>query len=178
MNPLLDILSQTGLGGHIGDINCCAPTCADDVALISNNPLELQMLIDIVVNYSRREGYTLQPAKSVILPVKSSKSVDMGSEFWTINNNYMPVVSTTTHIGIHRCDQDSAKLTVNENIKKSRRTTYSLMGSGFHDRNGLDPETIISVLKAYVLPVLTYGSRSLFRQGKIWKVCRRILRSC
>ena len=83
MNPLLDILSKTGLGGPIGDINCCAPTCADDVALVSNNPLELQMLIDIVVNYSKREGYTLQPTKSVILPVKSPKLVDMGSEFWT-----------------------------------------------------------------------------------------------
>ena len=52
MNPLLDIFSKTGLGGHTGDINSCVPTCADDVALVSNNPLELQMLIDIVVNYS------------------------------------------------------------------------------------------------------------------------------
>ena len=34
MNPLLDILSKTGLAVHIGDINCCAPTCADDVALV------------------------------------------------------------------------------------------------------------------------------------------------
>jgi hypothetical protein len=75
------ISTNFGLGGHIGDINCCAPTCADDVALVSNNPLELQMLIDIVVNYSKREGYTLQPTKSVILPVKSPKLVDMGSEF-------------------------------------------------------------------------------------------------
>jgi hypothetical protein len=52
------------------------------------------MLIDIVVNYSKREGYTLQPTKSVNLPVKSPKLVDMGSEFWTINNNNMPVVTT------------------------------------------------------------------------------------
>jgi hypothetical protein len=59
VNLLLDILSKTGLGGPIGDINCCAPTCADDVTLVSNNPLELQMLIDIVVNYNKIEGYTL-----------------------------------------------------------------------------------------------------------------------
>ena len=117
VNPLLNILSKTGLGGHIGDINCCVPTCADDIALVSNNTLELQMLIDIVVNYSKREGYTLQPAKSVILPVKSPKLVDMGSEFWYINNNNMPVVTATTHIGIHKSDQDSAKLYINEDIK-------------------------------------------------------------
>jgi hypothetical protein len=59
VNLLLDILSKTGLGGNIGDINCCAPTCVDGIALVSNNPLELQMLIDIVANYSKREGYTL-----------------------------------------------------------------------------------------------------------------------
>jgi hypothetical protein len=63
INPLLYILSNSGLGGTIGNINCCAPTCADDVALISNNPLELQSMIDIVVDFSKREGYLLQPTK-------------------------------------------------------------------------------------------------------------------
>jgi hypothetical protein len=45
IHSLLDILSNSGLGGKIGDINCCAPTCADDVALISNNPLEMNLYI-------------------------------------------------------------------------------------------------------------------------------------
>ncbi|CAC5398025.1 unnamed protein product [Mytilus coruscus] len=50
VNPLLNILCETGLGGHIGDIGCYVPTCADDVTIISNNPLELQMLINIAAN--------------------------------------------------------------------------------------------------------------------------------
>jgi hypothetical protein len=50
INPLLDIL---WLRLQIGNINCCAPTCADDVALTSNNPLELQTMIDIeIFDYS------------------------------------------------------------------------------------------------------------------------------
>ncbi|CAG2195798.1 unnamed protein product [Mytilus edulis] len=68
VNPLLNLLCDTGIGGHIGNISCCAPTCADDVAIIANNPIELQTLVNIAVNFSRREGYTLQPTKSVILP--------------------------------------------------------------------------------------------------------------
>ena len=44
INPLLNILSSTGLGGKMGNINCCAPTCADDVALIANNPLDIQTI--------------------------------------------------------------------------------------------------------------------------------------
>jgi hypothetical protein len=35
INPLLNILSSTGLGGKLGNINCCAPTCADDVPFCS-----------------------------------------------------------------------------------------------------------------------------------------------
>ncbi|CAG2213827.1 unnamed protein product [Mytilus edulis] len=72
VNPLLNLLCDTGIGGHIGNISCCAPTCADDVAIIANNPIELQTLVNIAVNFSRREGYTLQPTKSVILPVNTS----------------------------------------------------------------------------------------------------------
>jgi hypothetical protein len=31
------------------------------------------------------------------------------------------------------------------------------MGTGLHGENGLDPETSISLLKTYILPILTYG---------------------
>jgi hypothetical protein len=110
--------------------------------------------------------------------VKSPKLVDMGSEIWTINNSNMPVMTTTTHIGIHKSDQDSAKLSVNENIKKARRTTYSLMGSGFHGRNGLDPETIIFLIKTYVLPVLTYGIEIVLPSGKYMECLQMYFKNC
>lgn len=166
VNPLLDSLANIGLGGHIGNIYCCAPTCADDVALISNNPVELQMMINIAANFSRQEGYMLQPTKSVVLPIKSTKTVNMGSEFWSINGNHMPVVANTAHIGIQKSEKSSVKLTVEENIKKARRTLYSLMGTGLHGTNGLDPETKISLLKTYVLPILTYGLEIVIPTGK------------
>ena len=44
-----------------------------------------------------------------------------------------------------------------ENIQKARKVTYSLMASGLHGENGLDPESSLSMLQTYVLPVLTYG---------------------
>ncbi|XP_063431742.1 uncharacterized protein LOC134714431 [Mytilus trossulus] len=55
VNPLLNLLCDTGIGGHIGNFSCCSPTCADDVAIIANNPIELQTLVNIAVNFSRRE---------------------------------------------------------------------------------------------------------------------------
>jgi hypothetical protein len=40
INPLLNFPDDSGLGGKIGNINVCAPTCADDVAFIAYNPLD------------------------------------------------------------------------------------------------------------------------------------------
>jgi hypothetical protein len=72
INPLLNLLCESGFGGIIGNINCSAPTCADDVAIISSDPRELQMMVDMAVDFSCREVYSLQPTKSVILPVKTT----------------------------------------------------------------------------------------------------------
>ena len=54
---------------------------------------------------------------------------------------------------------------IEENIKKSRRSAYALLGSGFHGENGLDMETIIHLFKIYILPVLLYGMDLLTPQS-------------
>ena len=105
INPLLDLLADSGLGGRIGNINCCAPTCADDVTLISNNPIDLQAMINISLDFSKREGYILQPTKSVILPVKTGKPLIETDSFWKLDNLDMPVVKETSHIGIKRSEK-------------------------------------------------------------------------
>jgi hypothetical protein len=48
-------------------------------------------------------------------------------------------VETATHLGIKRSKTDKKNImnTVDENIKKARRTAYSLMSAGFHGNNGL-----------------------------------------
>ena len=32
INQLLDLMQESNLGPKIGNINCCAPTCAEDIA--------------------------------------------------------------------------------------------------------------------------------------------------
>ena len=68
----------------------------------------------------------------------------------------MPVVEEAMHMGILR-SADTHESAVLHNIQKARRTVYSLMGSGLHGEHGLDPETSIHLLQAYVLPVLVYA---------------------
>ena len=67
---------------------------------------------------------------------------------------------------MYKSNKNSALLTVEENIKKARRTVYSVMGSGLHGRTGVDPETAIIIFRTYVLPVLTYGLEVLLPTDK------------
>ncbi|CAC5421426.1 unnamed protein product [Mytilus coruscus] len=78
----------------------------------------------------------------------------------------MPIVQDSSHIGIKNLKKDSTNATITENIKKARRSMYSLMGAGLHGENGLDPETLISLFRTYILPVLTYGLEVLIPSGK------------
>ncbi|VDI53577.1 Hypothetical predicted protein [Mytilus galloprovincialis] len=87
--------------------------------------------------------------------------------FWKLNDTVMPVVDKASHIGITRSQNNSAQTTVEENLKKTRRAIYSLMGTGLHGENGLDPETSIAMLRTYILPILTYGLEIVIPKGKI-----------
>ena len=74
----------------------------------------------------------------------------------------MPSTKKVIHIGIGRTDKDTCKATIEENLKKSRRTLYSLMGVGLQGENGLDPPTAMSIMNAgrYILPIMLYGLES------------------
>ncbi|CAC5414883.1 unnamed protein product [Mytilus coruscus] len=74
-----------------------------------------------------------------------------------LNGELMPIVDKTPHIGIQRAYKDSASATTEENLKKARRSLYSLMTAGLHGENGLDPVTAISLVKTYIIPVMLYG---------------------
>ena len=56
------------------------------------------------------------------------------------------------HVGI--CSSAETDGTaVAGNVKKARRTLYSLMSAGLHGENGLDPETSLHLYQIYVLQV-------------------------
>ena len=64
-NDLLHMLESLGLGAFIGHINCCAPTRADDVALLGLCKKHLWELLYIVWIYKGRVRYLINAQKSV-----------------------------------------------------------------------------------------------------------------
>ena len=83
--------------------------------------------------------------------------MEINEGFWKLNNCNMPIVTQASHIGIQKSENCSAKTIVTENIRKARRARYSLMGTGLHGKNDLDPETVMFMIRAFILPILTYG---------------------
>ena len=55
INDLLTQIQDTDKGTHIGIQSCAAPTCADDVAIVASNKIDLQHLVSNVEAYSNKK---------------------------------------------------------------------------------------------------------------------------
>ena len=110
-NNLLFKLTNSLSGSRLGSIQCGAPTCADDIAVVADSPVDLQILLDIAADYSHSEHYELQPTKYVIFPFNNTTSLDWP---WEILGHELPIVDTTTHIGVKRDSPSGGLLSAQE----------------------------------------------------------------
>ena len=180
VNDLLDRMLHSNIGGHIGNIPCNAPTCADDMSSLSDNISELQVLCNMAHDYSKKEHYQLQATKSVVLPVNSKprrqKSTLDEPYSCKLGDTDMPVVNEAIHVGVKRSSKPTSTAAVEENISKARKTLYGLMASSLHGNNGLDPSTCIHLLKIYVIPVLLYALEILLPTEKDCQLLESMLK--
>ena len=103
MNDLLKMLKDSDLGIKIGSLTLNAVACADDVAVFTDNPAALQILLNYAYHYSNLHFYLLQPQKSVILPILWSTRCKMKTVYtWILGEESMPIVDKAPHLGIIR----------------------------------------------------------------------------
>jgi hypothetical protein len=159
VNRLLDCLQNSGLGFSWGSIACPAPTCADDVALLSRNSCQQQAMLLSVNHYTQKERYEINASKSATLTyLPGKKKTDDSTELnLQLAGETIPSQATATHLGIVRQSDNRYDITLDDNIKKGRKTLYALMGAGLHGKNGLNPATSLNILYAYVAPRCLYG---------------------
>ena len=169
INPLLDRLQDVGIGLKIGNINVNNKGCADDIALLSTQLSDAQIMVNMALNFANLEGYELQPKKSVAIHIRgNNKQCETTNEKLNMGNITMPEVEQATHLGIIRTTtmKHNIPTKVDENITKPRRSAYSLFGCGFHRHNGLDPVSLLHIYKTYITPVLLYGMELLLPSSK------------
>jgi hypothetical protein len=96
IDELINILSKSGKGAIMIDLNVGCPVQADDIALISSNVPFMQSLIDICVQYSKRWKFKFSPVKSQVMKfMKHTMLINL-----RLDNNIIPECKTLKHVGI------------------------------------------------------------------------------
>ncbi|CAC5418330.1 unnamed protein product [Mytilus coruscus] len=172
-NNILEALERSDIGAKIGNIKVMAPTCADDIAVLAENQHEVQALLDIVENCTKRDLVTINPNKSDLVPItkcQSNFSVYLGKDEITQK-------SETKHLGLIRNSKN--KLNAEDRLKLARKTLYALLGPELHAMKGMSPIVAYKIWKTYVIPRALYGIEVMnFTESDILKLERLQLKVC
>jgi hypothetical protein len=101
----------------------------------------------VLVSFSGRVLVVQEVLRTAII-APYRKAILVLCRFCNMGNITMPEVEQATHLGIIRTTtmkhmQKNIQTNVDENITKAKRSAYSLFGCGFHEHNGLDPESLL-----------------------------------
>ena len=155
---LLKQLEEKSLGLHIGPIYLGTPTCADDIELLSNDKSgrELQRMLSTTKTYSERHKYEIHPTKSTATIMYETKNIAFERREWFLSDKPMPLNDEFDHLGLTWMS-GKTKPDLQAHISSARRTSYRLMGAGFHGVEGLNPVISMRLIKCYVIPRLLLG---------------------
>jgi hypothetical protein len=164
IKDLLEMLENSKMGYHIGDISLVSPTCADDMLLLARSSFELQVLLNIIITFANEEHYNIHPTKSLVLPFNLQTPEQLqfleDHQPWQLNGKNLPLSRDMTHVGIQR-DLTSSTLSIETRISNGRKTIYALLGAGMHGTNGLPVSASMHMYYIYVLPRVQYGLEAI-----------------
>ena len=178
---MLQQLEEEGLGLHIGALYLGSPTCADDVDLLSNDHTgsETQQMLSLTKDYSHVHKYTIHHTKSTNTILYEPKKMPVERKEWYISEVPMPLAKEFVHLGLTWME-GKTKPDLDVNLSSARRTSYRLMGKGFHGGDGLNPVVSNKLIKCYVIPRLLHGLEATVLNGsditKLEKYYRRLLK--
>ena len=157
INPCLMELKEHKIGLLIGTTYCGCPTCADDLALLSECENELQIMSNVVKRHSRQDRVTIHPDKSNAVLLNKPKSYSKKSFSLDLSEKTISLSSDTTHLGLLRSESNENSINIEERLKLARQTLYALVNTGVHGSNGLNPRVSFKIYQCYVIPRLLFG---------------------
>ena len=152
-NDLLVLLQKLRIGVSIGHIDCCAPTCADDVALLAATIILLQILASVVFYYICREHYTINALKSAEVVLIGASTTDEGTVM--LGDDGIDQSPSEVHLGVDRNAKEQVDIAAR--VQTGRRTMYAMMGADAFGSSGVAPPLVAHPWKIYALPRMIYG---------------------
>jgi hypothetical protein len=124
------------------------PTVADDIALISYHPEDLQQALHIVHNETRRDKVTINSTKSDVVIVNGGRNRQ--AQTWTLGKQEIEEVQSTKHVGLIR--RADGKNDITSRIKR---------GAGLHGKSGINPDVSFKIYTTFCRPRISYGLEAL-----------------
>jgi hypothetical protein len=159
INDLLVSLEEEQLGLSISGIYIGCPTYADDMALISDDSDQLQLMLDKAYSYAAKWHYSFGAAKSAILVFGESvisRRKFRESREWHIGGEVVSEADSAKHLGILLSVTSSTLNHTVKSVTSARGAFYAL--TPFGARHGcLHPKTSLRLYYTYVRPILLFG---------------------
>lgn len=156
INDLMNELCNSGYGLTVYGLNCCCPSSADDMVLLSLSRVGLQELMQICYQYGCAYRYTYNANKSAVIVSNDTHSYRQDGQTWTLGNNCVQETDTYMHLGVlfHK-NMDLSNI-VHEASNKLRKTLFSILNCGIFE-GGIHPLTAKHLYETIVLPKALYG---------------------
>ena len=132
---------------------------AGDLLLCSLSVTGLQKMLDTAVFYKDSHGLHFNPTKTECMVY--GRNPFKTTPVWTISGKHLAVKPSLTYLGTVLDGSVGPRegLHTESRIRASQKAYFSLQGSGFH-KNGVSPQTQLSVYNAAVRTPLLYGCLS------------------
>ena len=158
IDSLIKALRSADAGCHLRREFTGVLVLADDVALISTSPEDLQAMLNTTHKYTTKWRYKINPSKSAII------STTDASTSWQFGPNIIKQVETHPHLGITRTFSRHNPTTTM--ASRGRKTLYALTGVGAH-KCGLAPRSVAALWNRFCLPRMLYGAEVLYLSKKM-----------
>jgi exonuclease III len=157
INPLINILRQSGIGAKVGDLFCGALFFADDIALLAIDKEGLQSLINICYTFACQWRFTFHPQKTKILVCGESpqqRKRNCEQRVWYVGSEKIREVTTHVHCGVPITSDATTIQLTKQVCRKGRGVMLSLLKAGL---GGLNPLTLIRLYQSIVQPSALFG---------------------
>ena len=128
INELIDLVSASGMGAVVLDIQSGCPVQADDIALIASNETYMQSLINICYEYSQQWKFKFSQAKSQVM-VFSTRAIRTDLK---LNHVGIPVCNSVKHVGITINDKFNSMDRTIAACRTIRSLSMSVIRLGIH----------------------------------------------
>jgi hypothetical protein len=164
-NEQLTTAQESGFGTAISGIAVASVGQADDTALLSNDILQLQHLLNLSLNYCKKHQVQLSPGKTKLL-VFSRHDTDYVKYVKLLSPLHMgdvPIefVDTAEHVGVLRAVSGNLPH-VHQRIVSHRGSLAKILSMGMSRRHRANPIAALRAENIFATPILFSGMASLF----------------